>query len=180
MENPVKISSIHLFIINVIRLLRVNLGLSQKDIQDILDLSSDSNLLGSVESNFRTERYHDKHLNKLAIAFTKIASEQGKDISYTVSDFYPPVNFKEEMIEKIVVKIEPTELKQTGILYLLLEEENDPFFNDWHTSKEIAQYCGGKAGKNWGSKDFTAVIEYAVKKGKLIRKSEDEALFKRP
>lgn len=84
------------------------------------------------------------------------------------------------MVEKIVIKIQPTELKQTGVLYLLLVEEKDSFFDEWHSAKEIAHHCGSKAEKNWEAKDFTAIIDLAVRKGTILRKSDNEALFKRP
>lgn len=180
MRKPVLISLIPLHIINQVKKIRISLGFTTRDIQKILELDEDGNILGSIESNFNAAKYHDKHLNKLAIAFTDRAHEQGKDITYTVADFYPPTDFEEKMVEKIIVHIEPTELKQTGTLHILLDEENDPFFDEWHSSKEIAHHCGSKAKKSWEAKDFTAVIDYAVSKDKLIRKSHEEALFKRP
>jgi len=174
------ISSIHLYIINIIKKIRIEFGLSFKDIADILEIDSINNPLGAIEGKSSTARYTDVQLNKLARSFTKICVWEGIDKVYTLNDFYPPVDFEEKMVEKVIVKIDPTELGQTGTLYLLLVEESDAFFDDWHTSKEIAQYCGSKAEKNWEAKDFTAIIDQAVKKGILIRKSEKEALFKRP
>jgi DNA-binding transcriptional MerR regulator len=179
MKQVVYINSISLHIINMIRLLRTYLGFSTRDIQKILELEVDGNLLGAIESGKNTAKYHDQHLNKLARAFTAKSFELGYNVPYSVSDFYPPASFKEEMVKKIIIKIEPTELGPTGTLHLLLVENNDPFFDEWHTSKEIAHYCGAQAGKNWEAKDFTAVIDNAIKKDTLIRKSEDEALFKR-
>ena len=180
MKKIVIISSIHLYIINVIKKIRIELGLSFKEIADILEIDAINNPLGAIEGKSSTARYTDIQLNKLARSFTKISASKGIDKIYTLSDFYPPTDFEERMVEKIIVKIDPTELGQTGTLHLLLLEESDTFFDSWHTSKEIAEYCGNKAEKNWEAKDFTAVIEQAVKKGILIRKSEEEALFKRP
>ena len=180
MRKPVSISLISLHIINQVKKIRISLGFTTRDIQKILELDEDGNILGSIESNFNSAKYHDKHLNKLAIAFTDRAHEQGKDITYTVADFYPPNDLEEEMVDKIIIEIEPKELGQTETLQLLLIEENDSFFNEWHNSKEIAHHCGLKAKRLWEAKDFTAIIDYAVSKGKLIRKSDEESLFKRP
>lgn len=180
MKKPVLINSVVLYIINKVKIIRTSLGLTTREIHKILDLSDDGNILGVIESNYKPNKYNDKHLNKLAIAFTEKSFELGHNISYTVADFYPPADFEEKMVEKIVVKIAPTELRQTGVLQLLVVEENDPFFDDWHTSREIAEHCGAKANKPWSSSDFTSVIESAVRKGILIRKSEQEALYKKP
>ncbi len=180
MRKPILVNSIVLYIINRIKTIRTDLDISQEDVHEILELSEDGNILGVIESNYKPNKYNDKHLNKLAIAFTEKSFELGHNISYTVADFYPPADFEEKMVEKIVVKIEPTELGQTGVLHLLVVEENDSFFDDWRTSREIAEHCGAKANKPWSSSDFTSVIESAVRKGILIRKSEQKALYKRP
>lgn len=178
MENIVKISSIQLYIINTIKRIRINLGFSYKEIAEVLDIDPINNPLGAIEGKSSTAGYTDIHLNKLARAFTDKSHELGFNVTYTLNDFYPPTDFEEKMVNKIIVKIEPKELGQTGTLQLLVEEENDSFFDDWHSAREIANYCGNKADKNWEAKDFTFVIEQAVKKGILIRKSENEALFK--
>lgn len=180
MKKPVLISSIALYIINKIKVIRISLDLTTRDIQKILELSDDGNILGAIESNLNPAKYHDEHLNKLAKAFTIKSKEKNLKTSYDINDFYPPIDFEEKMVEKIVIKIKPTELKQTDVLYILLAEEKDSFFDEWHSAKEIAHHCGSKAEKNWEAKDFTAIIEATVKKGTLLRKSDDEALFKRP
>lgn len=180
MRKPILISSVALWIINKVKFIRTELGITQREVHKYLGLSDDGNILGAIESQFVINRYTDEQLNKLARKFTEIAVLKGSDNTYTLNDFYPPVDFDEKMVDKIVIKIQPTELKQTGVLYLLLVEEKDSFFNEWHSAKEIAHHCGSKAEKNWEAKDFTAIIEATVKKGNLLRKSDDEALFKRP
>ena len=179
MKKPVLINSVALYIINKVKTIRFLLKLNTRDIQKILELDEDGAILGSIESNYNPAKYHDKHLNKLAVAFTLRAQELGLNTTYAIHDFYPPATFEEKMVEKIIIQIQPAELKQTGTLHLLLEKQKDPFFDEWHTSKEIAEHCARKAQKNWKSTDFTAVIDNAVSKGKLVRKSDTEALFKR-
>lgn len=179
MQNIVKVSSIHLYIINNIKKIRINLGFSYKDIAGVLDIDPINNPLGAIEGKSSTASYTDIQLNKLARAFTDKSHELGYNITYTLNDFYPPTHFEEKMVDKIIVKIEPKELGQTGTLQLLVTEEKDSFFDEWRTAREIAEYCGNIAEKKWGAKDFTFVIDQAVKKGILIRKSENEALFKR-
>lgn len=179
MEDFAIISSIHLYIINNVKKIRIDLGFSYKDIAEVLDIDPVNNPLGAIEGKSSTARYTDIQLNKLARAFTEKSFELGFNTTYTLNDFYPPADFEEKMVDKIVMKIDPKELGQTGTLHLLVVDEKDPFFDDWRNSKEIAEYCGSKADKNWESKDFTSIIELVIKKGALIRKSENEALFKR-
>lgn len=178
MKQPVKISIVHLFIINEVRSIRFNLGIGQKDVQNILGLNPDGNLLGSVESNFQPDRYNDTHLHKLAKAFTERSRSLNQEVIYTVTDFYPPAETEEKMVEKSISKT-PEKLGQTGTLHLLLMENEDSFFNEWHTVTEIANHCGEYAKKKWSNNDFTAIVKVAVDDDKLIRKSDEEALFKR-
>src|SRR5690606_3443997 len=116
---PVLISALALYIINRVRAIRFDLGYTQREVSRILHPYSDNNLLGSIESNFRTHAYTDANLNKLAIAFTDRAKALGLDKVYTLNDFYPPEPLEEKLISKEVDEL-PKELKQTGVLHLLL------------------------------------------------------------
>jgi len=177
MRKPVLISLLHLYIINTIKKIRLELGLTQREVSKIFYPESDNNLLGSIESNFRTEKYTDENLNKLTKAFTEISKSLQLDKEYTLYDFYPPEPLEEKMVEKNVIEI-PEKLGQTGILNLLLEN-NDPFFSTWHSIKEITDYCNQFANKNWKTTNFTSVIDRAEKAKRLCRKSDEEALFKK-
>lgn len=177
MKKPVLISCLHLFIINRIRSIRLELGLSQREVSRILYPDSDSNLLGRIESNLTTHKYTDENLNKLAKAFTLIAKQGQLNKKYTINDFYPPEPLEEKLVAKTIIEI-PESLGQTGTLNLLLEK-NDSFFMEWHSIKEITDYCNLFAKKNWETTDFTSIVDRAEKANKLIRKSEDEALFKK-
>ncbi|GGG96508.1 hypothetical protein GCM10007415_34630 [Parapedobacter pyrenivorans] len=157
----------------------MELGFTQRDVSRILYPDSDNNLLGSIESSFRKNGFTDENLNKLARAFSKRARILGLDHMYTLEDFYPANAMDEILVPKKVIDI-PKELKQTGMLHLLLVEKKEKFFKDWHTVSEIAAFCGKQADKVWTNNDFTAIVKVAVDEGKLIRKSEEEALFKRP
>lgn len=179
MKEPVLISALALYIINRIRQIRIELGLSQRDVSRILYPDSDNNLLGIIESNSRTNGFTDENLNKLARAFSKRSKALGLDNIYTVQDFYPPIPIEELLVPKDVIEV-PKELKQTGTLHLLLIEKKDRFFNEWHSVSDIAAFCGKHADKVWTNNDFTAIVKVAVDDGKLVRKSDEEALFKRP
>ena len=179
MKEPVQISSLHLFIINIIRQIRLDLGITQLEISRILHPDSSSNALGGIESNFRPDKYTDENLNKIAKAFTDKSFALGLNTTYTIYDFYPKEAIEEKMVTKNVIET-PKELKQTGVLHLLLIERKEKFFDNWHTVSEIAAFCGNHANKTWTNNDFTAIVKIVVDDNKLIRKSEEEALFKRP
>ena len=172
MRHPVVVSQLHLYIINSIRRIRLELGLSQRDISRLINSDADNNLLGSIESNFRNEKYTDENLNKLAKAFSNI--DPNKD--YTVYDFYPTSALPEALVEKSVIDI-PKSLGPTASLTLLLEKEHS-FFNDWHNAKEITIFCNESMVQKWKPTDFTSVIARAVESGKLIRSSEIDPKYK--
>lgn len=173
MKNPALISQLHLYIINAIRRIRLELGLTQRDISRILSPEADNNLLGSIESNFRNEKYTDENLNKLAKAFSKINADK----DYTIYDFYPKEALSEILVEKLVIDI-PKNLGPTGSLILLLEKK-DTFFDNWHNAKEITNYCNSCMTTDWKATDFTSVIARAVESGKLIRSSENYPKYKK-
>lgn len=173
MKSPVLISQLHLYIINTVRRIRLELGLSQRDISRILYPDTDNNLLGSIESNFRNEKYTDENLNKLAKEFSKI--DANKD--YTIYDFYPAKPLEEILVRKLIIDI-PINVQPTGTLNLLLEKDLS-FFNEWHSVKEITFYCNEFMGSDWKTNDFTSVIARAVISKKLIRSGENESLFKK-
>ena len=178
MKKPVYISSVALFTINTVRSWRLTLGLTQREVSSEISPGSDSNTLGIIENNFRTEKYTDKHLNKIAQLFTKTAHEIGLIKEFSLFTFYPEQPIEELMVEKKIVQ-RPKELTQTSTLFILLEEKQDPFFNDWHTVAQIAAHCSAYSGKNWTNNDFTAVIKTATQKNKLERKSETESIYRR-
>lgn len=172
MKNQVLISQLNLYIINAIKRIRLELGLTQRDVSRIINVDADNNLLGSIESNFRSEKYTDENLNKLAKAFSKI--NINKD--YSIYDFYPKEPLEEVLIEKSVVDI-PKNIGPTASLVLLLEKK-ETFLDDWHTVKEITDYCNKCLFTNWKTTDFTSVIARSVESGKLIRFSENDPRYK--
>lgn len=174
MRKPVLISALDLYIINQVRIIRFRLNLNQREVSKILNPLTDNNILGAIESNFRKEKYTDAQLNKLAVKFSEL-DQKG---SYTLNDFYPKSAMEEKLVEKIVIAL-PKKIGPTASLLNSLESDNE-FCKDWQTVKEITDYSNLKEKQCWITKDFTSAIENIVRAGKLIRKSEDEALYKRP
>lgn len=189
MKKAVHISILSLYIINAVRKARLELGLSQRDVSRILYPESSTNLIGGIESDQQPDKYNDDHLNKIAKAFTKIARELQSELDsvpetsakikteYTIFNFYPPEPLPEGEQIKTIEKI-PKELRATGTLNLLLEQ-NDPFILQWRSVREITDHCNSLIDKNWKSTDFTAVLDRAEKKGKLIKSEEDGTRYRK-
>lgn len=165
----ISISKTALFIINTVRLYRFELGISQRRISEKISPDAQSNLLGDIESEKRTNQYTDDHLNVIAIEFTaaaKTAQGKLKDKDFTVFDFYPTQPTEDCMVEKKIIKI-PVGLSPMGMINALIEEGQ--FFNTPVTVKEITIHCNELASQDWKTTDFTAQLENAVRYNKLIR-----------
>jgi transcriptional regulator with XRE-family HTH domain len=172
------ISFLHNYIINIVRLLRLELGISQKDLSKEITPLSDTNLVGLIESNKTSTTYNDDHLNKIAKCFSGKAKELGNEKeSYNVHDFYPEEAVSEFLVEKNINQIPPN-LHATGTLNLLLEN-NDTFFNDWHTIREITDHCNVVMKKSWKSTDFTSIVTRAQSVNKLARSGEINPTYKK-
>lgn len=189
MKKEVFISFIALHIINAVKKARLELGLSQRDVSKILSPDSSSNLLGGIESSQRPDKYTDDHLNKIAKVFTLMAQKIQKEFDsepgnttkikteYTIFDFYPPEPLPDgEQIKEI--ETQPKDLKTTGILNLLLESD-DPFIKEWHTIREITEYCSNLMNRSWKSTDFTAIIDRAEKRGYMIKSEDNGVRYKK-
>lgn len=178
MKKDTYIPQLHLYIINKVRSIRLELGLSQRDVSRILYPESSSNLLGGIEGTARTDMYTDENLNKLANAFTELAQQQGNPKEFTLMDFYPPEPIPEVMVKKEIIEI-PKVQGPTAVLNTILVSEDD-FFDEWRSVKEITEYCNQIVNGNWTTTDFTSTIARAEEKGLLIRLNDAEALYKRP
>jgi hypothetical protein len=165
----ISISKTALFIINAVRLYRFELGVSQRNISEKISPNAQSNLLGDIESEKRSNQYTDDHLNIIAIEFTTVAKNangklKGKD--FTVFDFYPAQPIDDSMVEKKIIRI-PIDLSPMGMINALIEEGE--FFKNPVTVKEITIHCNELSSNNWKTTNFTAQLENAVKYNKLIR-----------
>lgn len=163
------ISKTALFIINTVRLYRLELALSQRYISEKISPNALSNLLGDIESEKRSNQYTDDSLNIIAIEFTKVAKDvngklKGKE--FTIFDFYPNQPMEDCNVEKKIDKI-PIGLSPMGMINALIDE--DEFFNNAVSVREITDHCNNLASQNWKTTDFTAQVENAVKYNNLVR-----------
>ncbi|MEO7215547.1 hypothetical protein [Mucilaginibacter sp.] len=174
----ISISELHNYIINTVRVIRLELDITQLALSKKFDSLSDTNLIGLVESEKTPTTYNDSHLNIIAKIFSEKAKQLGKGKSeYIILDFYPSGPLSEISVEKTIDSI-PKNLQATGTLNLLLENK-DPLFNEWRTVKEITDYCNEFAGKEWKTTDFTSVVARAEATQKLQRLGENEPKYKK-
>lgn len=162
------------YIIDRIREIRLDLGLSQRDVSKFMSPDTDSNLLGAIEGLSRNNGYSDQNLNMIAIGFTKRAKQILSDtdslkssnikFEYTLYDFYPKKPLSDVPQLKTRIDI-PENVGPSGTLNAILETKN--FFDQSRTIREITNYFNSFNNKNWKSNNITSTLEYAVKKGKL-------------
>jgi len=181
MEEPITTSPTTQYIIDRVRLIRHELGLSQREVSRFLSPDTDSNILGNIESIRTNNGYSDHNLGILAHSFTDYARKLLREMDkgaianshikeeYTVFDFYPEKPLSD--ILQIKTKVElPEGISLTGTLNLILETKD--FLNHPRTIREITEYCNSFHDKNWKSNNITSTLEFFVKKSKL-KKFED-------
>lgn len=163
------------YIIDAIRIIRLNLGLSQRDVSRFISPETDTNILGKIESPFKNASYTDQNLNLIAHGFSKRTQELLRETSknsgefdikseYTVFDFYPKKPLGDSLQLKRRIEI-PLNLGPSGILNAILETKD--FLDSPRSIREITDYCNSFNDSKWKSTNFTSTLEYAVRKGKL-------------
>lgn len=166
------------FIIDRVREIRLELGLSQRDVSKFISPDSDSNLLGGIEGLKRNNGYTDHNLNIIAQGFTEHAlqllselDEDAKKYSnikseYTIYDFYPKMPLSDIPQPKTKLEI-PENTGPSGNLNAVLETKD--FLDQPRSIREITDYFNSFNNKNWKPNNLTSTLEYAVRKGKLKR-----------
>lgn len=153
MGREIKITSTEQFIIDQVRRLRLEKGISQKKLSEIISPSSDTSAVGKIESITTSHRYTDHQLNIIANHFGR-----------SIYDFYPaePLSDAPQVKTKVAI---PKGLGPTGIINALLEEGR--FFNEPRTIREITDYCNSLYSERRPVTDYTAILERVSEKGGL-------------
>jgi hypothetical protein len=165
----IKLSQTALFIINKVRLFRLELGLSQRYISKAISENTDSNLLGDIESEKRSNQYTDDQLNIIAIEFSKVAQNHNGKLQnkvFSIYNLYPDQILGDQRVDKKIISI-PIGLSPMGMINMLIEE--GVFFDKQVTVKEVTDHCNHLTTNTWKTKDFTAQLENAVKYNMLER-----------
>lgn len=149
----IKISPTAQHIINEVRKLRLELGLTQRELSKIMSPDSDFSIVSNIESIRRSNRYTDHQLNIIATHFGR-----------SIYDFYPaePLSDTPQVKTKVAI---PKGLGPTGIINALLEEGK--LFSEPRTVREITDYCNRLYGESRPVTDYTAILERVSEKGAL-------------
>jgi len=153
MGKEIKLTPTEQYIIDKVRECRLEKGLSQKRLSEIISPSGDSSAVGKIESITTSHKYTDHQLNIIANHF-----------GCTIYDFYPRVPLDDFPQVKTKVAI-PKGLGPTGIINALLEEGK--FFTEPRTIREITEYCNSIYGEDRLVTDYTAILERVSAKGDL-------------
>lgn len=147
----IKISPTAQHIINEVRKLRLELGLTQRELSKILSPASDLSIVSNIESIRRSNRYTDHQLNIIANHFGR-----------SIYDFYPeePLGDTPQLKTKVAI---PKGLGPTGIINALLEEGR--FFSEPRSIREITDYCNSLFSEKRPVTDYTAILERVSEKG---------------
>ena len=169
MATEVKIFPVQQCIIDNVRSIRVELGITSEELSRHVSPSGSTTLIGNIESTKSIATYTDEILNAIAVAFTDASKENGSIKEYTLFDFYPKKPVSD--IPQIKVKLDILDsFGPTGTLNAILETKD--FFDYPRTIREITDYCNSFHDRNWKSNNITSTLEFFVKKGKL-KKLED-------
>jgi len=170
------LSLIEIYLIVRIRTIRLELGITAKEIS--LFLKKNPEYIGNIESSAHNAKYNDEVLSLIAVYFTLMAKEKQKELlaaqdetviqtEYTIHDFYPSEILSDE---KVIKKIDPIphDSGPTGTLNALIESTD--FFETARTLKEIVEKANSVQNQNWEASNFTQPLENAVKgKNKRLR-----------
>lgn len=176
MKESVYISATTQYIIDQVRLIRHELGLSQRAVSRYINPDTTSNIVGNIETIKSSNGYSDHNLNILVKSFSEYAKKlllemdepaiRNSNIKseYTIYDFYPKKPLSD--IPQIKTKVDlPEGISLTGTINAILETKD--FLDQPRSIREITDYCNALSGKNWKSNNLTSTLDYALRKGKL-------------
>lgn len=162
------LAPVELYLILVVRSIRLELGISGEEISKHLKMNK--KYIGNIESSAHNAKYNDEILSSIALYFTQIAKEKQNELSkrdheliktdYTIYDFYPAEILSDE---KVIKKIDPIPIGSgpTGTLNALIESTN--FFKTAKALNEIVAKANKVQNQNWEASNFTQPLENAVK-----------------
>lgn len=168
------LSPIELYLIIRIRIIRLELGVTAKEIS--LFLKKNPKYIGHIESSAHNAKYSDEILSRVALYLTERAKTKQKELikandntiiqtEYTIHDFYPTKVLGDE---KVVKKIDPIPPGSgpTVTLNALIESTN--FFEKARTVNEIVTECNALQNQNWKANSFSQPLASAVKRKQLV------------
>lgn len=181
MSEHIMIAPVEQYIIDQVRRIRNQLGLSGAQLSAKVSSSKSTGLIANIESAAKAATYTDHNLNIIAGIFTELAS-QIKDAEiqkqYTVYDFYPPAPMDETPIIKDSIKFDP--VPGPTMHFNAMVEETD-FMDDARSISEITKEINRKFGTTYPVTSMSSTATYAVTKNIVERLfvGEDKVMYRK-
>src|SRR5690606_16269857 len=168
------LSPIELYLIIRIRMIRLELGVTAKEIS--LFLKKNPKYIGHIESSAHNAKYSDEILSRIALYLTERAKKKQKELNkakdntiiqteYTIHDFYPTEILGDE---KVVKEIDPIPPGSGPTVTLNALIESTVFFEKARTVNEIVTECNVLQNQNWKANNFSQPLASAVKRKQLV------------
>lgn len=145
MDKEVFITPTEQHIIDQVRRIRLEAGLTQKKLSQLISPSEDSSMIGKIESVTTYHKYTDHNLNIIA-----------KILKCTIYEFYPEQVLSDTPQRKTVLPI-PKGLGPTGVITLIIESRED-YLKDPLTTKQITALSNSLNKESRPETDFTAIL----------------------
>ncbi|CAM4252951.1 hypothetical protein SAMN06265348_1089 [Pedobacter westerhofensis] len=156
----------------------MELGLSQREVSQMINPGSNANLVGTIETETSSAAYTDSQLHILTKKFSRVAEIRQTEFDlipdnrnqiktvYTMADFYPSAKVEDKLVVKKIETIEK-DLYPTGALYNMLEDGD--FLNLPRTTKEITDEANRRFNKTWQTTDFVSPLDRATSIGIIVK-----------
>lgn len=172
----IKISAVDQYIIDRVRLVRINLDISQKELSERISPSENNSLVGKAESTSTSHKYTDYHLHRIAFIFSqeaqRIKNQHPGDQKYTnfqteysLLDFYPEKALPDQLVIKSK-NILDNRIFPTGAVRYLMEETD--FLKIPRTTREITEEVNKIFQQVWEPSDLGSPLDRATDKGVMF------------
>lgn len=162
------------FIIDAVRTIRYNLGITQDELSDGIKVK---HLVGNAESAASPHKYSDYHLQDIVNIFNtkakrinqafiaKNSADRVKD-DYTIYDLYPATKLLDELVQKSI-NVVSDKIYPTGAVNIIIDETD--FLSTPRTTKEVTDFANSRFSKAWVTSEIGQALDRATARGLLIK-----------
>lgn len=173
-SEPIFISVTDQFIIDAIRTIRYNLGITQDELSDGIRVK---HLVGNAESAASPHKYSDYHLQDIVSVFNtkakeinqafiaKDSTDRVKD-DYTVFDLYPPSRLVDELVLKSI-NVVSDKIYPTGAVNIIIDESG--FLAVPRTTKQVTDFANSRFSKTWVTSEIGQALDRATTRDLLLK-----------
>ena len=155
MEESIKVTPLTQYIIDEVRIRRLEQGISQKKLSELISPSEDTSLVGKVESANSPHKYSGPQLELIA-----------DKLGCSVQDFFPTDFLPDDSLQP---KTKVAIIKRMGPIAMLNSMLENGYFKDERSLNEITADCNKKSGVIRKTTDFSSTIAGLLDQKKLIK-----------